>query len=220
LQKTPAYDSRKDFTPIAPILQTPFVLVVASDGPAKTVAELEVDAKANPGKLNMAGLGGFGDGPLLMFDKAAHLDAQLVHYPGVPEAVTGVLRNDAQMTMAPYASVQGQVEAKRLRVLGVTAVKRSPIIADVPTFAESGLPQVVLYNIVGVLAPANTPKPIVDRLNQEIAKIVKSDDGRTFITSHGNDEIDDLSTEHYATMLKNVGDTYEKAIQDFGMEKH
>jgi tripartite-type tricarboxylate transporter receptor subunit TctC len=220
LQKSPAYDSRKDFTPIAAVLQTPFVLVVSAKGPAKTVPELQAYAKANPGKANMAALGGFGDAPILMFAKAAHLDAQIVHYPGVPEAVIGVLRNDAQLTMAPYASVQGQVEAGQLRVLAVTADRRSPIIADVPTFAELGLPEVVLYNVVGVLAPANTPKAIVDRLNGEIAKVVKSDEGRAFITSHGNDEINGLSQEHYAAILKDVGDKYEKAIQDFGMEKH
>lgn len=219
LQKDPAYDSTKDFTPIAAVLQTPFVLAVNYNGPAKSVAELEAYANANPKKLNMASLGGFADAPPLMFIKAAHLDVQIVHYPGVPEAVTGVMRDDAQMTMAPYASIQGQVESKQLRVLAVTADKRSPLIAEVPTFGEAGLPEVVLYNLVGVLAPANTPKPIVDRLNQEIAKIVHSETGRTFITSRGNDEVGDVSTERYAAMLKDVADKYERAIEEFGMQK-
>jgi tripartite-type tricarboxylate transporter receptor subunit TctC len=219
LQKTPMYDSRTDFTPVAAVLQAPFLLAVNASFPAKNVAELVAYVKANPGKINVASLGGFADAPPLMFIAAAHLDVQIVDYPGVPEAVMGVMRNDAQMTMAPYASIQGQVESEQLRMLAVTADRRSPLISKVPTFAEAGLPEVVLYNVVGVVAPANTPKPIVDRLNLEIAKIVKSEAGRSFITSRGNDEVEDLSAEHYAVMLKDVGDKYKRAIEEFGMEK-
>ena len=219
LQKTPLYDSRTDFTPIAAVFQTPFVLAANLDVPAKSVAELAAYVRANPGKINVASLGGFADAPALMFAAAAHLDVQIVDYPGVPEAVMGLMRNDAQWTMSPYASIQGQVESKQLRILAVTADKRSPLIPEVPTFAEAGLPKVVLYNVVGVLAPADTPQPIVDRLNLELAKIVKSGAGRSFIMSRGNDEVEDVSAEHYAVMLKDVGDIYKRAIEDFGMQK-
>lgn len=219
LQKNPSYDSRSSFTPVAAVLQTPFVLATNLDVPTKNISEFVAYVKANPGKINSATLGGFADAVTLMFRKATNLDVQLVTYRGVPEAMTGLVRNDAQIVIFPYASIQGQVEAKQIRMLAVTAEKRSAIIPDIPTFAEAGYPEVVLYNVVGMLAPANTPKPIVDRLSQEIAKIVKSEEGRKFITSRGNDEIDDISPQRYAVMLENVGDRYKRVIEDFGLEK-
>jgi tripartite-type tricarboxylate transporter receptor subunit TctC len=219
LQKAPSYDSTKDFTPVAGVLQTPFVLAVNLDVPAKDVVELVTYIKANPGKINSASIGGFADVLTLMFKQAANVDVQIVNYRGVPEAVVGVMRNDAQLTMNPYASIQSQADAKQIRMLAVTADQRSSVIPNVPTFAEMGLPQVNILNVVGILAPPNTPKDIVEILNREISKIVQSEEGRRFIISRGNDEIADPSTQNYAKMLRDVGEKYQRIINDFGLEK-
>lgn len=123
------------------------------------------------------------------------------------------------MTLNGYAAVKGQVDAGQLRILAVTSLKRHPSIPDVPTLAESGLPGFELTNVVGVLAPAGTPKPVLDRLNTEIARILKSPETRTFITTRGNDAVDDTSPGYYADKIKQETERFSRIIQEIGYQK-
>ena len=105
----------------------------------------------------------------------------------------GVVRGDSQLAFNPYASMQAQITSGQVRMMAVTGLQRSPAIPDVPTFAESGIPDLDILNVVGILAPAGTLKPVVERLNHEIAKILQTSDGRSFVTTRGNDIVEDLS---------------------------
>ena len=219
MQKSPTFDSTRDFAPLAVAFEHPFVVLGPMTGPGANIKEMIANAKANPDKLNFATLGGFADLMSEMIKKDAGVKMQIVPYRGAAEATVGVMRGDSHMTLNGYAAVKGQVDAGQLRILAVTSLKRHPSIPDVPTLAESGLPGFELTNVVGVLAPAGTPKPVLDRLNTEIARILKSPETRTFITTRGNDAVDDTSPGYYADKIKRETERFSRIIQEIGYQK-
>ncbi|MBN9050232.1 MAG: tripartite tricarboxylate transporter substrate binding protein [Rhizobiales bacterium] len=219
LQKNPAFDTVKDFAPVIAAFQHPFLMVSSATIPVHNIAELIQYAKANPGKLNAASLGGFSDVISMMFRHAAGLQLQIVPYRGGAEAMIGVVRGDAHIVFNPYSAMQPQIQSGQLRMMAVTSLQRSPTVPDVPTLAESGLKDFEIINVVGILAPAGTPQPIVQRLNREIAAIVSSPEGRKFITDRGNDTIPDYSPDHYAKLLKAADTKYRRVIDEIGFVK-
>jgi tripartite-type tricarboxylate transporter receptor subunit TctC len=174
LSKVP-YDVQKDLAPVIITSSQPNVLAVTTQLPVKTVQELIAHAKANPGKLNYASVGN---------GSSSHLNAELlksmagidiVHIPfnGSPPAVTATIQNETQMIFAVMQPLQPQIQAGKLRPLAVTSAKRFALLPDLPTIAESGYPGFDALAWNGVLVPAGTPKPIVQRLNTEINAILK-----------------------------------------------
>ena len=168
----------KDFVPIAPINYSDLVLVVHPSVPAKSIKELVALAKARPNGLNYAS-----SGTGTPYHMAGELfksmaGVQIVHIPhkGSGEARTSVMSgqvevmSDAITTMAPMA------RAGRVRALGTTGLKRSTVLPDVPTISEAGVKGYETTIWLGIMAPAGTPKPVVDRLNAEIVKIVSRPD--------------------------------------------
>jgi tripartite-type tricarboxylate transporter receptor subunit TctC len=219
MQKVPTYDSNRDFAPIAVAFSHPFVVLTGTSGPAQNIKDMIAHAKANPGKLNFATLGGFADLMSAMIKKDAGIDVQIVPYRGAAEATVGVIRGDSHMTLNGYAAVQGQVAAGQLRVLAVAALKRNPAYPDVPTLDESGLPGFELTNVVGVLAPAATPKPILDKLNTTVARILGTPETKHFIESRGNDTAPDHSPSYYSAIIKKEGERFSKIIEEIGYQK-
>jgi tripartite-type tricarboxylate transporter receptor subunit TctC len=219
LQKTPTYDSTRDFAPIAVAFSHPFVVLSGMSGPAANIKDMIAHAKANPGKLNFATLGGFADLMTEMIKHDAGIQMQIVPYRGAAEATIGVIRGDSHMTLNGYAAVQGQVAAGQLRVLAVAALQRNPAIPEVPTLAESGLPGFELTNVVGVLAPAGTPKPVLDKLNAEVGRVLKSHETREFITTRGNDAVEDHSPGYYAGIIKKENERFSRIIEQVGYQK-
>ncbi len=221
MQKNPTYDSTRDFAPLAVAFEHPFVILTGTraNSPAQNIKDMIAYAKANPGKLNFATLGGFADLMSEMIKKDAGIVMQIVPYRGAAEATVGVIRGDSAMTLNGYAAVKGQVDGGHARVLAVTSLQRNAAIPDVPTLAESGLPGFELTNVVGVLAPAATPKPVLDRLNAEISRILKSPETRHFITSRGNDAVDDTSPGYYANKIKQETERFSRIIQEVGYQK-
>jgi tripartite-type tricarboxylate transporter receptor subunit TctC len=174
LSKVP-YDVQKDLAPVIITSSQPNVLAVTAQLPVKSVQELVAYARANPGKLNFASVGN---------GSSSHLNAELlksmagidiVHIPfnGSPPAVTATIQNETQMIFAVMQPLQPQIQAGKLRALAVTSAKRFPLLPDLPTIAESGYPGFDALAWNGVLVPAATPKPIVQRLNAEINAILK-----------------------------------------------
>ena len=219
LQKNPVYDSNRDLAPIIAIMSHPFVLVANAALPVKSTVDLIAYAKANPGKLNFATLGGFNDIFCEAFKKAAGVDIHLVHYRGAAENSMGVVRGDAHLTFNGYTFVKGQLDAGQLRLLGFTSLQRTKTMPDVPTLAESGAPGFEVINVVGILAPAGTPKPIIDKLNAEIARIVSTPESVQFITSRGNDIVEDRSPGFYAANIKRETDRTARIIEEIGYQK-
>jgi tripartite-type tricarboxylate transporter receptor subunit TctC len=169
LSKSLGYDSVGDFTPIATVGSGSWILVVAPSVPARSVKELAAYAKANPGKLNW----GFGTatGPHLfgeMFVAATGIDVARISYKGGPQAVTDLLGGHVHMNFNVTAFVLPLIREGKLRALAVTSEARSRDLPDVPTMAESGLPQLTRGFWTALLGPKGMPVDVVSRLNAAV----------------------------------------------------
>jgi len=168
----------KDFLPIAPINYSDLVLVVHPSVPAKSIKELIALAKAKPNGLNYAS-----SGTGTPYHMAGELfksmaGVQIVHIPhkGSGEARTSVMSGQVEIMLDAITTMAPMARAARVRALGTTGAKRSTALPDVPTIAEAGVKDYEATIWLGIMAPAGTPKPIVDRLNAEIGKIVARPD--------------------------------------------
>jgi tripartite-type tricarboxylate transporter receptor subunit TctC len=169
----------------------PIILVVHPSVPAASPRELIAYAKANPGKLNIASPGSATLARLTgeLFKQAAGVDLVIVHYKGGPPAVTDMLGGQAQVMFANISDVITQVKAGKLRALAVTTAKRSAIAPELPTLAEAALPDFEVSTWQAVLAPAGTPREIVQRLNAEIVKAMALQEMREKFLSFGTDAV-------------------------------
>jgi tripartite-type tricarboxylate transporter receptor subunit TctC len=164
------YDPNKDLTPIGTIATSPAVLVVPPSTPFKTLHELIDYAKANPGKLNYAssGTGTVVHVSTEMLLDAAGISVRHIPYSGTGPAVSDLLGAQVQMLLPPIPSVIGLIKNGQLRAIAVTGKTRSPLLPNVPTIEEAGLPGFTAEQLIGLMAPAGTPQPIVERLNKEL----------------------------------------------------
>ena len=168
------YDPRKDIAPITQLVTQPSVLAVNPELKVNTVGELVALLKANPGKYNFASIGNGSLSHLAMEAIAIKSGTRLVHvpYPSSPQAITAVIRGDAQMACLPAISVTPQAKAGKVKILAVSTAKRSPYLPDVPTLKESGIDvEADAWN--GLIAPGATPKPIIDQINKDVVDIIK-----------------------------------------------
>jgi len=169
------YDFVKEFEPAALIGVIAYTLVVPPSLPAKSVAELVALAKQKPGEIN-CGSAGFGTVPHLAcetFNKVAGVQVVHIPYNSVNAAMLGVMGNQVQMFVAVSTVAKQQVAAGTVRGLAVTTAQRSTLLPQLPTLAESGFPTFVMPGWGGLMAPAGTPKPIVDKINAEVQRAVK-----------------------------------------------
>ena len=172
------YDPIKNFEPITVRGQAPLLLVVPADSPYKTLKDLLDAAKAKPGALSFASAGN-GTSPHLageLLKSSAKIQATHVPYKGSGPAVTDLLAGHVQFMFDTALIVGGHIKAGKLRPLAVTSSKRTSLFPEVPTIAEAGVPGYEIGSWQAVYAPAGTPKPIVERLNAEIVKALKSPD--------------------------------------------
>jgi len=167
------YDSEKDFRGVSLIAQTALLLVVSPTLGAKTVKDLIAIAKQKPGQLNF-GSSGIGSGTHYgteLFNLAAGIKAVHVPYKGTPEVITDTVGGRIHYATSPPLAAVPQVRAGRLIAVGVTSLKRLPMIPEVPTIAEAALPGFEYQGWFGVLVPARTPQPVVAKLSAEIGRI-------------------------------------------------
>ena len=170
LVKNPGYDPIKSFAPVAKVADSTLVLVVPANFPANSVQEFVAYAKANPGKLSFASAGVGNQTQLLaeLFKSKAGLDIVHVPYKSGAEMVTAILGEQVHMAFPDVSILIPLIREGKLKALAVTSAKRHPQLPDVPTMIESGIPDYVMTFWSGVVAPAGTPKEIVDRLNAAI----------------------------------------------------
>lgn len=161
------YDPQKDFAPIGLIATSANLVLVRPSLPAQSIAELIALAKTAPGKLNFASTGTGTSTHLAaaLFATMAGVDLTAIPYKGVAPAVTDLLGEHVDLMFCPTASVVGLVHDGKLRALAVTSAKRSPLFPQLPTVAEAGLADYAAELHYGIVAPAGTPRPIVDKLN-------------------------------------------------------
>ena len=181
------YDSQKDLTPVAMVANVPYMLMFHPSLPAKNVKELIALAKKRPGQLLFASSGNAGTPHLCweLFKSMAGIDIVHVPYKGGAPAMMDTVGGQTQMYCSGLIAGSPQIKAGRLRALGMGTLERSPVMPEVPTIAEQGLPGFNVGSWFGIMAPAGTPAPIVQRLHGEIAKVVATAEIQKFLLSQG-----------------------------------
>ncbi|HVL75443.1 MAG TPA: tripartite tricarboxylate transporter substrate binding protein [Noviherbaspirillum sp.] len=209
------YDAAKDFEPVSLVAIVPNVLVVNSTVKANSVSELVAQAKANPGKLTYASAG---NGTSIhmageMFNSIAGVDIMHVPYKGSGPAVTDLIGGQVNMMFDSITSAKPHIESGRLRPLAVTTAKRSATLPNVPTAAEAGLKGYEVSPWFAVFAPANTPKPVIDRLHGEIVKAMQMPDVKARFATIGAEPVGS-SPEELRTYLRSETDRWAKLIKE------
>jgi len=168
------YDPKKDIAAVTQLITQPSALAVNPALKVNSVAELVALLKANPGKYNFASIGNGSLSHLAMEALAIKSGAKIVHvpYPSSPQAMTAVIRNDAQMACLPAISVVPHGKSGAVKILAVSTAKRSPFLPDVPTLKESGI-DVDADAWMGLIAPGGTPKALIDKINKDVVAIIK-----------------------------------------------
>jgi tripartite-type tricarboxylate transporter receptor subunit TctC len=198
------FDPRKDFTAIGLVASMPVVLIAHPSFPAKTVGEMIALMKANPGKYNI-GTSAVGTGGYLsaeLFKSLTGVDAQIVPYKGTAGVMNDLLGGHVPVAFGVLPPALGNIQAGTLRTMAVLSPTRFSLLPDVPTAEESGLPGFVSVLHYGVLAPAGTPRPIVDRLNAELRKLVDADEVKQRIHTEGGDPLTSTPDEYAADIDK------------------
>jgi tripartite-type tricarboxylate transporter receptor subunit TctC len=168
------YDPHKDISPVTQLITQPSVLAINPSLGVNSVAELVALVKKNPGKYNFASIGNGSLSHLAMEAIAIKASAELVHLPytSSPQAITAVIRNDAQITCLPAISVVPQTATGAVKILAVSTAKRSAYLPDVPTLKETGIDvEADAWN--GLIAPGGTPTPIINKIRSDVAEIIK-----------------------------------------------
>ena len=219
LYKNPGYDPRKDFAPIGLIGNAPNSLVVHPSFPAKSVAELIAYAKANPGKVNFGSAGAGTVSHITGEYFAYSAGIKLVHIPykGTGPALTDLLGGHIPMAFAPIPASHANVSGGLLRALAVTSTTRSSLLPDVPTVAESGLPGFDASLYYGLVAPAGTPRPVIDKLNKVLRDALGSDEVKKQLALDGT-EITPGTPEDYAGFIDKDEKKWSQLVKASGVE--
>ena len=200
------FDSERDFAAVTMILWQPYLLSVHPSLPVTSMKQLIALAKAKPGSLDYSS-GGVGNATHIAAERFAALAGiKLNHVPyrGVGLSIPALLTGEVQMTMASSVAVAPYIKSGRIRILAVTGSRRVPSLPDVLTVAEAGLPGFEEGNWQCVLVPSKTPRPIVNRLNQELVRIVKLPDITEQILRTGSDVIANSPEESSATVRQDI----------------
>ncbi len=170
------YDPNTDFAPVTLIAKVPNVIAVSEKSPNKTLADFVADAKKNPGKINYGSAGNGSAGHLAMeyFSAEAGIDLVHVPYKGSGPMLTDLIAGQIQATFNGLPSLIGQIKGNTLRPLAVGSAERSKTLPNVPTISESGYKGFETSQWYGIIVPAGTPQPIIERLQKDIAKGLKS----------------------------------------------
>jgi tripartite-type tricarboxylate transporter receptor subunit TctC len=214
------YDPVKDFTPIALLAGVPFALIVNPMLPAKTLAEFIAYAKSKPGELAY-GSAGNGSPQHLgaeMLKSAAGIDIRHVPYRGSVPAMLDVIAGHIPFMIVDLQPALQQIREGKVRVLGVTTPKRVAAAPDIPTLAEAGLPGFELVAWQGVVAPAGVPRPIVDQLAVQIAKLVADPATRDKLTALSLEPLTGSTPDSFATYVKTEVDRWAVVVKASGAE--
>jgi tripartite-type tricarboxylate transporter receptor subunit TctC len=198
------YDPRKDFEAIGLVASMPVALLANPSFPAKSVAEFIALAKQQPGKLNVGtsalGTGGYMTAEL--FKSEAGIDVAVIPYKGTAPLMTDLLGGHVPVAFGVLPPALGNIAAGKLRAIAVTSKKRFSLLPDVPTLDESGMPGFEAVLHYGLLAPAGTPKEIVDKLSAELRKLVDTDEVKQRIHAEGGDPMISTPAEYAADIDK------------------
>jgi tripartite-type tricarboxylate transporter receptor subunit TctC len=210
------YDPVKDFAPVAQCVVYQYVLVTLAGSAIKSIADLVDAARARPGGVSYGSTGVGGGNHLAGELFALATGTQLTHVPykGSAPALADLLGGQLTFMFDTVITSVPQIRAGKLRAFAVSSLKRASALADVPTLDETGIRGFDISQWQGVLAPAGTPKTIIDRLNAEIVKSLRAPEVRERLVTQGGNEIVTGSPEEFAALIKNDLQLYAKLIKD------
>lgn len=216
---TLSYDVTKDLEPVGLAAVVPLALVVHPSVPANNVKEFITYVKANPGKLSYgsAGTGNVTHLGALLFLQANGLDAVHIPYKGSAPADMDLVGGQIQFLTDTVNSVMAFVRDKRIKMLAVTTARRMSLFPDVPTLAESGMPGFEVGAWQGVMVPAKTPQPIVQRLNAELLKALQNAEVKEKLAQQGAEPLGSTPAE-YGAYVRNEIDRWGKLVQQAGVK--
>ncbi len=213
------YDAIRDFVPIIYVAATPYVLSVHPSMPVKTLKELIAFAKSKPGQINYASAGNGSthhfSGELLK--ALAGIDIVHVPYKGSTPALGALVAGEVSMMFSNVADTQPLIKANRIRSIAVTADKRSPAMPEVPTMAEAGLKDFLVFSWFGLLAPAGTPAAIITRVNAETVKVLLRADVKAALNAQGL-EVISSTPEQFGNHIKTEIARMTKIAQSAGIK--
>jgi tripartite-type tricarboxylate transporter receptor subunit TctC len=208
------YDPETDLLPIILIEKGPLVLVVNPSSPFKSVKEIVEAAKAKPGVLTYSsgGIGGSHQLSAELFKQSAGIDMIHVPYKSGSAGLTDLMAGNVSMMFDQMYSAMPSIKGDKLRAIAITSKKRSPLLPNVPTFAEAGYPKVEVLNWQGLIAPKGTPKAIIDKLNAAANEALKDPQLRELMLSQGN-EIGGGTPADFATLIKSESTKWSGVVK-------
>jgi tripartite-type tricarboxylate transporter receptor subunit TctC len=218
LMKKLPYDLEKDLAPLTQATTQPYALVLHPAVPAKSLKELIALAQAKPGALNYgsSGTGGLSHLSGALLGSLAKVNLVHVPYKGGSPAMTDVIGGQIQMLFSTLLQAQAHIKSGRLRAIAVTTARRSPAAPDLPTMQEAGLPGYEVAGWYGVVAPAGLPKPLIARLNREIADILRSPEVRDRLAADGSEPVGSTS-EAFGLHIRSEVAKWRRLIAETGI---
>ena len=213
------YDTLKDFEPITLVNSVNLVLTVGAATPVATVRELIALAKAQPGKLNYGTVGTASLGHIagIRFASVAGIDVVQLPYKSAPEVMTALLRGDATMYFDSPITALPFIRSGKVKALAVTSATRTSALPDVPTLDEAGLTGFELVGWNGLIAPAGTPKPVIDKLNAEIVRILRLPDVTKLLKDQGVDVVAN-TPEQFASITRTDVAKWREIVKTTGIK--
>jgi tripartite-type tricarboxylate transporter receptor subunit TctC len=211
------FDSVKDFQTVATLARTPFLLVVGAGSPLKSFPELVERAKAKPGSVTYATSGNGSINHLLSESLKVEAGIDMVHVPykAIAAAMTDVMGGQVDNAFAAFPSAIQLVRGGKLRALAVSSAKRNPSAPDVPTIAELGHPSFDVAPWWGILAPAGTPRAIVDKVNADVAEVLRSPEAQAFFRDQGSEALV-MSPDEFERVLREDIVKWAKVVKTSG----
>jgi tripartite-type tricarboxylate transporter receptor subunit TctC len=219
VNKSLQFDPVKDFAGITQVATVPLVLIINPDVPAKNLQEFLAHARAKPGQLNFAspGLGSSTFIAAALFKDATKLDIVHVPYKGAPESVTSVIRGDSHMYFNPANVSMELMESGKVRAIAVATEKRVPTMPNIPTMDESGLKGFSYDSWFGLMAPAGTPKEIIDRINKDTIAALQDKALQERLAKQGGVTIITNTPAEFDAIIKRDTARYTKIFEALGV---
>lgn len=216
-EKAP-YDVVRDFSPVTLVAMAPSVLVVHPSMPVKSVKELIALARARPGELNFAtsGTGSANHLPAELFKSMAAVNMVRINYKGAGPALTALIGGEVHLMFATAGSAAPHVKSGRVRALAVTSAQPSALLPGLTTIAAAGLPGYDFISPFGLIAPGKTPQAIINRLHQEIVRVINQPEVKQRFLDTGT-EVVGGSPEEYAAAIRSELAKWGKVIRDAGL---
>jgi tripartite-type tricarboxylate transporter receptor subunit TctC len=200
------YDTVRDFAPVTMINTANLVLTVSPSVPVNSVQELIALAKAKPGNLNYgtSGIGSLGHLAALRFAKALGIEVTHVPYKSAPEVINAMLRGDVGFFFDSPITALPFIRSGKVKALAVTSPARSPVMPEVPTIAEAAMPGFEVLGWNGMLAPASTPRPVIDKLNADVVRVLRMPDIVKQLADQGVDVVGNTPDEFAAIIPADI----------------